>query len=255
MPRPPKNNSALRNVRNAAGLTQKELARRIGVNDVTIQKIENDKITMSRPLAYRLKSQLGCGIRTTRPDTDGQVKWDVSDKMLGDDDNWTPYTREHFTAHKEARADFANDLDVWSEALATALHLLLRGAARAGTFPALVSDVEETLAGWYHSYQLEARVRGMLLDDGIDADVVARVADLLYVCPAEAGSGFKLRLGNEWTAAWEAEKAAAKEEEAESMRQETPMTPKSSKPGKKTSPSVRKKPGPPVATTSNKSAR
>jgi transcriptional regulator with XRE-family HTH domain len=243
-------------VRKAAGLTQKELAKRIGVNEVTIQKIENGGITMSRQLAYRLNNQLGCGIRTTRQDADGQVKWDVSDKMLGDDDSWTPYTREHFLAHKEARADFANDLDVWSEALATALHLLLRGAARAGTFPALVSDVEETLADWYHKYQLEARVRGMLLDDEIDAEVVARVADLLEVRPAEAGSQFKLRRRMELKAAWEAEKAAAKEEaEAESMRQAASMTPKSSKPGKKTSPSVRKKPGPPVATTSNKSAR
>ena len=55
-----KNN--LKRVRLAAGMPQKELARRVGVARETIIRIEGDKMNPSLLLAYRIAAALQCHV-------------------------------------------------------------------------------------------------------------------------------------------------------------------------------------------------
>jgi len=50
------------NIQRSAGLTQDELARRLGVTRQTINAIENDKYNPTLQLAFKLSRLFGCPI-------------------------------------------------------------------------------------------------------------------------------------------------------------------------------------------------
>lgn len=52
----------LREVREAAGWSQGELARRLGVSRQTVNAVETDKYDPSLPLALRLAKLFGCAV-------------------------------------------------------------------------------------------------------------------------------------------------------------------------------------------------
>jgi DNA-binding XRE family transcriptional regulator len=167
-------------------MTRADLARRIGVSTVTLEKIENGVNPMTRQLAYKICSQLGCRPKL-QTSAKGKEIWSVSDRMLRDDDRWTPYTHVDFLAHEERRRAMADDAETWGRGLAGALRLLLGGAARSGQLLSLTTEVEDTLAGWLASYELEHRIRGMLKDEGMPDEQTERLIDLMKVSPVEAG--------------------------------------------------------------------
>ena len=62
MPRPPSYPHVLRTARNILGLTQKDLAARVGIATVTLQKFENGDASISRELALRIASETGLDV-------------------------------------------------------------------------------------------------------------------------------------------------------------------------------------------------
>ncbi len=80
---------AIRNARIATGLKGKELATRVGVTNVTISRIENQRQAPSRNLAERIALQLGVDVelfynRLDRSDRDGGI---VSMPKLSSEEN------------------------------------------------------------------------------------------------------------------------------------------------------------------------
>jgi len=57
MPRPPSYPHVLRTARNILGLTQKDLAARVGIATVTLQKFENGDASISREIAFRIANE------------------------------------------------------------------------------------------------------------------------------------------------------------------------------------------------------
>jgi transcriptional regulator with XRE-family HTH domain len=57
MPRPPTNHHVLRELRHILGLSQAQLAARIGVKPITLKKIENGSLNPSREVAIRIEGE------------------------------------------------------------------------------------------------------------------------------------------------------------------------------------------------------
>ncbi len=151
-----------------------------------IEQIENGPRTLSRQLTYKVCAQLGCHPKFQKT-AKGKQTWSVYDRMLRDDDRWTPYTHVDFLAHEEARRGVASDVNTWSEGLGGTLRLLLGGAARSGQLSALTTEVEDTLAGWLASYELDDPILGMLRDEGMDQEQAERLTGTMEIRPIQAG--------------------------------------------------------------------
>lgn len=161
MARPKTNYHPLHTVRKAAGLTQDKLGQFLGVDAGTVQKIENGKLSMSRSIATKAHHQLGCHILLQ---ADG--KWSVCDKLLREDDSWTPYTfqdyEDHRTALRRFRTGNAND---WSTGLVVATRLLVQAAIRKGVLPAIAFELEQALSRIFEDYRLVDGLAGHLYDE------------------------------------------------------------------------------------------
>lgn len=64
------NGKAMKAARRAGGLTGLELARRVGVTNVTISRIENQRQAPSRDLAERIAQEIGVEVETLYKDDD-----------------------------------------------------------------------------------------------------------------------------------------------------------------------------------------
>jgi transcriptional regulator with XRE-family HTH domain len=62
MPRPPSHPHVLRTARKILGFTQKDLADRVGIATVTLQKFENGDASISRQIALRISVETGLDV-------------------------------------------------------------------------------------------------------------------------------------------------------------------------------------------------
>ena len=161
MPRKKSHYHPLYGVREAAGLTQAKLAELLGVNRDTIKKVENGKLAMSKDVATKARHQLGCSILRT-----AEGKWSVSDKVLRESGEWTPYTNKDYRDHRKALDDSKTGVaGAWSIGLVSATRLLVEAANRKGVLSAVAYDLESVLADTLTKYGLEAALVGYLQEE------------------------------------------------------------------------------------------
>lgn len=189
MPRKPTNQHPLRQVREIAGLTQAQLAKRIGVATVTIQKIENGNLPMTREVAEKIHGQLGCHVAVTSA-SDGEQAWSVLAKALREDGSFSPYTHADYRVAEERRAEFAGQVDTCLEGLSSALRVVLEGGARSRQLSALKIEIEGAMAGWIEKYGLEPSMVGWLRDNHFGPKRARTLVGQLQTAPVAGGLAF-----------------------------------------------------------------
>jgi transcriptional regulator with XRE-family HTH domain len=132
MPRKPKFNHPLRVCRQAAGMTQPQLAVGVGCSKVTIQKIENGDLALSPKLAWRLEHAIGAN--------GSELVKGKKGKAL--DRFGNPFTTQSFQRHKNSGFSFSrtNMLD--------AVDLVLKAACQPG---GKLRPVFHSLCEWLQS--------------------------------------------------------------------------------------------------------
>jgi len=195
MPRSPSNNHPLRNVRRIADLTQAQLAKRIGVTTETIQKIENGKLSMSYEIATRLCFQLGCDM-TREISSEGKDVWSVSDQVTATDGSDVPYTFMNYLEQESKHREYGKkEVDACHEGLASALLLVLRGAARAGKLLSLTYVIERALIEGINDFGLSAHLAGWLQEEGLSPNRAQHLVEFLQWSPVKAGFNYRKRVG------------------------------------------------------------
>jgi len=189
MPRKPSVITPLRRVREAAGLTQQQLADRIGVAKDTVEKTENNRLKISHDTAVKIRHQLGCSLGIKTDKTTGRKVWNVSTKKLRNDGSWTNYTAEDYASHKELLDEISTEKDGdWEDALAGAVTLVVEAARKARRLHAAGVAMECAIAGLIDSFKLESHVAAVLRDEyDLAPDEAKMVAHRLAVVPARTG--------------------------------------------------------------------
>jgi transcriptional regulator with XRE-family HTH domain len=119
MPRPPKARHFVRDIRNALGWTQTDLADRIGVAPITVKRIENRTLKMSDVFATRLYWETGFNGVFAGLDSNGGLVFVHRDGKTG------PYTKEDYAdwrrrvgkSTEEERKCLAESLHHWIQIL------------------------------------------------------------------------------------------------------------------------------------------
>lgn len=186
VPRKPKTRHPLRNVREAAGLTQPQLAKRVGVSAVTIEKIENGTKALSEQLARKLGMQLGCHISIKR-NAEGKRSWCVSDQMSHGYGQSSPYTREDFVAYERKRQNPPVAADRLGKNLGAAILLLLKSAERSGRLAVLSLEIDEKIRDLMTSFKLEDPLKGWLRDEGFSEEQAQHLFECLMLWPDVGG--------------------------------------------------------------------
>ena len=176
-------------MRKIAGLTQQQLAERIGVSKVAIQKIENDINEMHGPIAHKIGNELGCSM-IGGTDAKSHFRWRLDRKGSREDLTSTkPYTREDFKIAEDSRKDDCTEqmANNCVAALSSSLGMLIQGATRARRLRALMEDIEAAMLGWFYSYNLESPISGWLKDGGYDSKGTKHLLEVFEMSPGLAG--------------------------------------------------------------------
>jgi len=169
MPRNPKKIHPVRKIRNAASLTQAQLASLVGVSKDYIQSIEIGRAPMLPAIALKIARQTGCAL-STETKKDGSHRYAVTSYAVSYDDAhpFIPYTKETFTAHQEAMRTFdPGEFEFITDAAVSCVDLLLRMAKRRGmgTVAAIKQDFEVFVAESYRKYGLEPFFRAEIREN------------------------------------------------------------------------------------------
>jgi len=163
MPRKPSFHHPLRDVRTAAGLTQDQLARLLGVSRATILSIENGRLKMWNELALKVRAQTGCAL-TRKPGKDGRQHYEITNRSA---QTLRRYTKDDFEEHRKVSTPYEEDLPEQIAAARRCCHLLLSAAARRrdGTLAAILHDFEHFAVKSFELYRLAPEFEGMLRED------------------------------------------------------------------------------------------
>lgn len=184
MARPPSILSQARKLREAIGLNQSEMAELLGISRQTIEKLENRKLKLSRPMAYKYLRVTGCDLR--QGDTEkGEGELEVEATTEGG----RPYTEGIFVSHQESikllMEEQASDR---ISSLTAVLIQLLEAARKKGTLLGVSEDVERFLAETFHLHGLESAVSEHLEEErGMSRSEAQNLARRVGVLPFQAG--------------------------------------------------------------------
>lgn len=207
MPRTPSNPHPLRDVREAARITQAKLAKRIGVATVTIQKIENGKLAITGEIAEKLRLALGCIMYPSETPEGGKV-WNVHPLMPRGGDSMSPYTYEDFVASASQRKFFSGNPEVMHLGLSGALFVVIQSAARSGQLASLIPEIEARITDWIEDFSLESPMIGWLQDNGFDPTCVQNLITGFKDGPRVGGLRYHMAVADQTKAAAEAAEAA-----------------------------------------------
>jgi len=184
MPRPPKFQHPLRKIRAIAGLTQIELARLVGVSKETIEKVENDKLSISERLGLKLQLMLGCIVSRHR-DKKGRVVFTVEPKLPI---SGAPYTSSHFQAHSKRFGSLGEPVSViFPDGAAKATSLIFMAAMKAGKFAALRVEFEQFAMKALGDHQLRDFLEKTLESEGYSRKKAEEILLRMECSPLEAG--------------------------------------------------------------------
>jgi putative transcriptional regulator len=164
MPRQPKVIHPLRAIRTAAGLTQPQLGKLIGVSKDTIQSIENGRLEMSEDLAIKITRQTGC-VLTCKETENGGSRYNVG--AVGAD-TLRAYTKEDFDSYRRSMKQVdESDFEHTDKSAVHCIDLVLRMAKRQGegTVAAIVQDFETFVAKLYLGYGLKPQFQAELREN------------------------------------------------------------------------------------------
>ena len=155
MPRPSKEAHPLHKLRKILGKTQAKFASMVGVQAITIKRIEGDSLDMSKRLARRIEEATGAESRELLKGRAGRLLNPLGEPYeKADFDYWERSSRQSVDAQaKERAADLSFWLGIVLEAAAAAGHAKFKGASEvlAETLNAVVAD-----------FRLEAHVKAAL---------------------------------------------------------------------------------------------
>jgi len=193
MPRRPTNIHPLRTVREAAGLTQAQLAKRIGQTASAVQKMELGKMAITEATADKICHQLGCQMAfVENPETGGQGYQLVDFIQCEDEAGFPvrrPYEKKDFIEHqlflKNLPAEYP---DGWAEALGYVLHLVLLAAVAAGRGPAVAEEFQQSISNLIKDFDLHDNLTTVLCEKlGVYRDDGAGKAEGLALMPIQVG--------------------------------------------------------------------
>ena len=157
MPRPPTKSSPVRELREEIlQLSQEQFGKLIGVSKSTIEKIENQKLNLSRDLILKIRHQTGCVVPPL-------IRGVQSKKIFNFD--LKPFTREDYQEYLENNQTTLINLDDNIEAAKAALEFLLRSANRTKKIRPLLEEFERFVSKRFEDFGLQPYFAGLLKEN------------------------------------------------------------------------------------------
>ena len=197
MPRKPRYSHPLRQIRNAAGLSQIEMGRLVNLSKSLIQKIENGQKKMISATVFRVKEAMGCdlikdssGVHSLAVFRDGRPY-----TKIHFDDHRAHLTRVEFTGleEKHLKASMKWDGPTVLPALNSALAIVMRAAETKGVLPALLAEIEDLIREQSKPLRSFIATELAASDIGLGTEDQEFIVELLAHNPIKAGFEINMR--------------------------------------------------------------
>jgi len=162
----------VRQIREALGLTQAEMAERLEVFRGTIEKLENGTMKMPADLAFKYRIETGCDLRASGSEGEGEVE--VSFTING-----KPYSLEGFQSHHEALCSASAEESIASAVVC--LRVLLEASQESQSLPQMTKHFEVFVLKSLHDSGLSDAFLKVLRDQSGDlpSETVARISRIV----------------------------------------------------------------------------
>jgi len=170
MPRKPRFSHPVRQVRTCLGHSQQSFAKLVGCSSITVQRIENGNLKLSKKLAYKISEATAANARSLLS------RGSASAMDMGGE----PYSKASLEFLKNVLPITEDELRFYLHKLVNYLELLLIASNRAGKFKTygVNAAVQESFSKIAEDFSLEESIRQFLIEQRSVTKRIYRVCDL-----------------------------------------------------------------------------